>query len=244
MIGVSYLFLGLAPSFIWLLIFLREDVHPESNRMILKIFGYGVLITVPAVLLEVGIQKISPQLPLAYPIILLINTFIGVALIEEVLKFIVVQDRVMKDSEFDEPTDAMLYMIIAALGFVALENILVLVQLEQLTQAMTLISVRFVGATFLHALCSGIVGFYLALSCLNPKRKRRLIATGLVIAIFFHGLFNLSITEPGLISNFFGSIIKVEQVQLFFPILILGVLSILVWGGFKKLRKIKSICKI
>lgn len=243
MITIPYIFLGLAPSFIWLLIFLREDVHPESNRMILKIFGYGVLITAPAVLLEVGFQKLSPNLPLTHSGILVINAFLGVALVEEALKLLVVEDRVMRDPEFDEPTDAMLYMIITALGFVALENILVLVRLKQFTEIVALTSVRFMGATFLHALCSGVVGYYLALSCLNPKNKRRLMGAGLGIAIISHGLFNLSLTNPHLISRLFNSIINTKQVQILFPVLILGGLSILVWKGFKKLRKTKSICK-
>ncbi len=43
-----YIFFGLAPSFIWLLFFLRKDAHPESNPMILKIFFYGMLAAFPS----------------------------------------------------------------------------------------------------------------------------------------------------------------------------------------------------
>ena len=43
---------ALAPSLIWLLFFLKKDAHPESKRMILKIFFYGILIALPAIFIE------------------------------------------------------------------------------------------------------------------------------------------------------------------------------------------------
>jgi len=61
-----YIFFGILPSFIWLIFYLRRDVHPEPKSMILKIFFYGMLITLPAILFEVvffsqmGKFKISP----------------------------------------------------------------------------------------------------------------------------------------------------------------------------------------
>jgi RsiW-degrading membrane proteinase PrsW (M82 family) len=42
----------------------------------------------------------------------------------EIFKYLVVRFKVIKNPAFDEPTDIMLYMIIAALGFAAVENIL------------------------------------------------------------------------------------------------------------------------
>ena len=50
---------------------------------------------------------------------------------EEVAKYLIIKIRILRDPEFDEPIDAMIYMIIAGLGFAALENILVLFVLKQ-----------------------------------------------------------------------------------------------------------------
>jgi len=121
-----YIFFGLAPSIIWLLFYLRKDAHPESNRMIIKIFFFGLLSALPAVFLEVGIFQEFNRLALPSIFITILNVFIGVALVEEVLKYLVVRGKVVKSPELDEPLDLMLYMIIAALGFAALENILIL----------------------------------------------------------------------------------------------------------------------
>ena len=52
-----YIIFGLAPSIIWLLFYLRKDSHPESNRMVLKIFFYGMLAALPAVFLEIGFKS-------------------------------------------------------------------------------------------------------------------------------------------------------------------------------------------
>jgi len=230
-----YIFFGLAPSIIWLLFYLRKDQHPESNRMIIKIFLYGVLAALPAVFLEVGIFQEFKKLPLSPALITILNVFIGVALVEEVLKYLVVRGKVVKSPELDEPLDLMLYMIIAALGFAALENILILFPLGPtflIGQVFSISALRFVGATFLHALCSGTIGYFMALSFCETKNRTGLFILGLGISVFLHGLYNFSIIE---LEGFLKVLI---------PIVIIIVLAIFVSFGFTKLRKIKSICKI
>lgn len=227
------LFFGLAPSFIWLLFFLRKDAHPEPNRMIVKIFFYGMLITFPAALIEMGIAANLSKLNLPPTFILFLYWFIGVALVEEFLKYLVVREKVLNNPEFDEPVDVMLYMIIVALGFAALENILVLLPTGKfLLETLSISALRFISATFLHALCSATVGYFLALSFFETKKRFRLVATGLIIATLLHGIY-----------NFF--IIKVvdNPYFIFIPIILLIGLAFFVSFGFKKLKKTASICK-
>ena len=236
------IFFGLAPSFIWLLFFLRKDSHPESNRMIIKIFFYGMLITFPAALIEMGISASLIELNFSPIFISLLYWFIGVALIEEGLKYLVIREKVIRSPEFDEPVDAMLYMIIAALGFAALENILVLLPLlgEPFFETMFISIYRFIGATFLHALCSATVGYFLALSFFETKKRFWLITTGLTIATLLHGIYNLSIIKA-------GEAVEQTAQGLYFiliPIIILIGLAFFVSFGFRKLKKTVSVCKI
>ena len=166
MLYLLYL-LGFLPSIIWLLFYLRKDVHPESNQAILKVFFYGMLIAFAAIFLEIGFKKISSNL--------LLYLFVGGALVEEYLKYLVVKLEVLRSSELDEPIDIMLYMIIAGLGFAALENILILVKYHpflELPKTLEISTLRFLTATFLHALCSGIVGYFLAISFFNLKKQK------------------------------------------------------------------------
>ena len=234
-----FIFFGLAPSIIWLFFYLRKDSHPESNRMIIKVFFYGMISALAAAFVEIGIFNIfaaigALQIEKYQFLFFLFYNFIGIAAVEEFLKYFVVRQSVLGNSELDEPTDVMLYMIIAALGFAALENIFILFPRENffLIDTITVSALRFIGATFLHALCSGTVGYFLAKS-IELRKNGRLLALGLMIASFLHGLYNLSIIE-------------VENNSLFviLTIAIITGFALFVSYGFRKLKTIKSTCKI
>src|SRR6056297_2413652 len=114
-----YLVLAILPSVVWLLFFLREDANPEPNWIILKVYLYGALTVIPIFLLEAGFKKLV--LGLNWPTILI--PVVGAAVIEETTKLVVVRQTSLSSPALDEPTDVMLYLIIAGLGFAALENI-------------------------------------------------------------------------------------------------------------------------
>lgn len=229
-----YIFFGLAPSVIWLLFFLRKDQHPESNSTILRVFFYGMMAAFPAALIELGFAEKLKDFNVPTFLYQLIYVFFGIALIEEFFKYYVVKKKVLNHKECDEPTDIMLYMIISALGFAALENLLILLPLInplKFLDVFVISSFRFVGATFLHALCSGLLGYFMALSFLEPKNKTKLLIKGFGASVFLHGLYDFSIME---IDNGFKFVI---------PIAILLVLIVFVSLGFKKVERLKSVCK-
>ena len=235
---LMYIFFGITASVTWLLQFLRKDKHPEPTRMILKIFFWGMLITVPVFLVEFGAAHTITKINLPPFFISILYWFLVIALIEETFKYLVVRGKVLKHHAFDEPVDAMIYMIIAALGFAALENILYLLppaekilSLNEVFSRTIIISFfRFIGATFLHALCSGLVGYFLALSIYRAKKGSGLVILGLSSAILLHGLYNFSIMEIE------------APLKFIIPIIILLGLALFVTFGFKKLKKMKSVC--
>ncbi len=225
-----YISLGVLPSFIWLAYFLRKDVHPESNRMVIKIFLYGMLAALPAALIELGFVDSLFSFLGKTTFSQILYFLIGVAFVEEALKYLVVRNKVLSDPEFDEPIDVMLYMIIAALGFAALENILYLFSLE-IREVFLITSFRFVGAIFLHALCSAALGYFLALSFFKTGERLKLFAFGFLIATVLHGLFNFSI------------MMMEGNIRIIIPGIILIVLALAISLGFKNLKKMASVCK-
>jgi len=251
---IVYLIFGLVPSIIWLLFYLRKDHHPEPKGQVIRIFFFGMIITLPTILIErillEAITKFEPLL--SGNLFSFLYFFGGVALVEEVLKYLVVKETILKDPDFDEPIDAMLYMIIAALGLAAIENILVLYTLKEplfIQQATLTMSARFIGATFLHALCSGLIGYFLARSFFESENKKRLMLIGFIIATALHGLFNVSIIKIGetLIEKN-GKILIINPQGLYFAFatvasILIG-LAIFVSWGLNNLKKIESICKI
>jgi len=258
MIYLIFIIFGLLPSIIWLLFYLRKDVHPESNAMVLKIFFYGMLAAIIAALVEIGASIFLTFLtaPIAKTFLyFLFSEFIVIALVEECSKFLIVRQKVISHPEFDEPIDAMLYMIIVALGFAAFENTLVLFSSffssesilvaginNIIKDAIFISSLRFLGATFLHALASGVVGYFLALSFLKHQKRLNLTIKGLGLAALLHGLFNISIIvfEGGVRDQ--NLILSCSVVA--FLIIFLSVLAFFVSRGFTKLKKISSVCKI
>ena len=233
-----YFIFGIAPSIIWLLFFLRKDVHPESNRMILKIFLYGMLIALPALFIEIGFSEATSKIPIPKGGIIILNIFLGVALIEEFLKYLVVREKVFKDPELDEPIDLMLYMIIAALGFAAVENILVLFLPEKpllVSEASFITAFRFIGATLLHALTSGMIGYFLASYFFTGKG--RFFILGFILAIFLHGAFNsfIIMIDKELIGEKIGFSL-IAAVLIF--------LAIFVNRSFQKLKTLPSVTKV
>lgn len=227
------------PSIIWLAFYLRKDKHPEPNKMIIKIFILGILMVPLAGLLEHGFFLGLEHIALVEKMAILV---IGFALIEELLKYFVVRFGVLKNSAFDEPVDAMIYMIITALGFAAAENIWLLSQAEPLTMSITsileFITTRFLGATFLHALASGIIGYFLAASLLVESGIRKIFVWGgLLGGTVLHSLFNYIIILNS------QALISAAERNFYLLIILLG-MAIIVSLMFKKINKCRSVCKI
>ncbi len=193
-VNIILITLGLIPSLVWLYFFSKKDCHPEPKNLLAQTFLIGIIISPLAILLQfsfaqfastlTGISQASTQ-----------NTsyfFLWAAVVEEVIKFYAVRVLIMRNPEFDEPIDAMIYMITAGLGFAAMENILVMFRVfPDGTQAtLATWALRFTGATLLHALSSGILGYFLAMSWFFRDHRRKLIVIGLIMATIFHFTFN------------------------------------------------------
>jgi len=194
---VIALVVGLLPGFAWLVFYLGESPRPEPKRLIAFTFIVGMAFGFFTVAIEnifsgwasgIGIQELS-----------LLSLF-GLAAIEEIMKFTAAYFAINRNPEFAEPVDAMIYMIVAALGFATLENIGAISGISPsatlIPAVLETISLRFVGATLLHTLTSGIIGYYWALGIVRGKVARYL-AIGIPIAAILHATFNYLILTYG-----------------------------------------------
>lgn len=172
-------FLGIFPSIFWLLFFLIEDSkRPEPKVMIAEVFSAGVV----AAAIAVALENYATEYLARYPLFRM-NTpgeFLAFAAIEEIVIFLAAYLMIARNRFFNEHVDAMVYLITAALGFAALENVFYLLSSGP-ELALQTILIRSVGATLLHAVASGFIGFYWA--------ERKLLR-GLAIAILIHWIFD------------------------------------------------------
>lgn len=239
-----YIILGIAPSVVWLLFYLHKDVHPEPKKTVLLIFLGGALMGPAALLLQLAaLTVLSPQEQWSNifaavnqnQYFFIFNILVFAPLSEEFVKYLPVRYLALKKPDFDEPMDAMIYLIISALGFAATENLLNIFLIPELTLRLALSQavVRFLSATLLHALVSGILGYFIASALLNFKKRKIIFTLGFLLAGALHSLY-----------NYLAWLFNSDKI---FALAIAGLLVImagLVSWQFRYLKKQLSVCKI
>jgi protease PrsW len=110
---------GIVPALIWLWFWLKEDRrHPEPRSLLTLVFGLGALAVIPAFLIERQLYHYF-SFNLEDKNALLAGVLVWSA-VEETLKFLMVYFAAFHDRNYNEPVDAMVYMITGAVGFSAL----------------------------------------------------------------------------------------------------------------------------
>lgn len=219
---ILYAFLsGILPALLWLWFWLKEDCHPEPKKRIFWTFLAGAAVIPPVFLVQFAFLKIFIRFNLAtlnyYPLFL-IFIFAG---IEEYFKYFAAKKAALEKKDFDEPIDALVYLITAALGFAALENMFfIFKEFSDDGFAAGLFSgnLRFLGASLVHIISSGVIGTSIAFSFFHPvknmplwkrfkmnhtqdagieisnevrrEHQKRNIFAGFILATLLHSFFN------------------------------------------------------
>lgn len=219
--------LGLIPSLAWLVFFLQEDIdHPEPRKLIVYVFFAGIASTL--FVLQGQILVNSWFTSFGIHIYSLVSLFV-LAGVEEFFKFGAAYAVMKGRKELNEAVDPMIYMITAALGFAAIENIASLFRLNDgialTVDSLETTILRFVGATLLHSLSSGLVGYYWGRSMVTRESFWGMIGKGLLFATVLHTIFNYFI-------------IKFEPATV--ALLFLIFVGFFILGDFEKLKKSDS----
>jgi RsiW-degrading membrane proteinase PrsW (M82 family) len=182
---------GLLPALIWMWFWMHESYsHNEPKNVIALTFVAGMA----CVFLVYPFQQLIPR----YLFGLEDGsggTIIIWAALEELFKFGAAYFCAFKvKAAFDEPSDAFIYLMTAALGFSAMENTFYL--LSPLLQGDTIGSIitgnsRFMGASLLHVVASGALSVFISYAFYKTKwAKRSYWIIGLLAATVLHTLFN------------------------------------------------------
>ncbi|MFH1161751.1 MAG: PrsW family glutamic-type intramembrane protease [Candidatus Jorgensenbacteria bacterium] len=220
--------IAFAPALVWLAFFLREDVHPEPKKWLTIAFFAGALASVPVFFLQWGAQEAVGKW--GGGALFLVLAF---ALAEEMFKFLSAYLVVRKNPVFDEPIDAMIYLVVAALGFATVENVFVMNGMASVRASfgdflaagtpLYTLSLRLVGATLLHALSSALVGYYWARGLAKGTAVGRFVVFGIVAATLLHAFFNYLVT-------------MFQEANLIFPTLFLVAVGFFILADFEKVR--------
>ncbi len=221
-------FISVLPVVLIGLYIYKKDKQKEPARLLVKLF-LGGLASCFLVLIISSIMNIFPIFSVEPEELnlfeLIINVFIGVALVEEFCKWIMAYKISYNDENFDELYDAILYCVFVALGFACFENLLYVYE-----RGVTTGIARALLAVPGHA-CDGILmGYYLGLSKISALNNRKDLKTkNLILSILVptitHGIYDYCLFAQNLI--FIG----------IFFIFVIGMYIYVI----KKVKKVSSI---
>lgn len=192
--------LGILPPILWLLFWLREDHHPEPKREIVFVFFAGMISVATALLLEnmfLGANSIFKKTFMYGPVIFQMLNLLGFALIEELSKTGAAFFTAIKSKYFDEPEDGIIYLVTAALGFAAMENVLFIAGSLKvgIGQSLVVSAFRFINAVLLHVSSAAIIGAGFAFSFYHKTHRNKDVVFAITLATLLHALYNYLIIK-------------------------------------------------
>lgn len=192
--------LGILPPILWLLFWLREDHYPEPRREIIFVFFAGMVSVAAALLFEnifLGANSIFKKIFMYSVSSFQILNLLGFALIEELSKTGAAFFTAIKSRYFDEPEDGIVYLITAALGFAAMENVLFIAGSLKVgvEQSLIVSAFRFINAVLLHVSSAAIIGAGFAFSFYHKTHRNKDVVFSIILATLLHALYNYLIIK-------------------------------------------------
>ena len=188
---------ALLPVFLILrYVYLLDRNEREPLGFVLKVVMYGAIFSVPCAAAErfliplIGIFYDPATIQYAW-----MENTVGVALVEEFSKWLVLMLIVWKNKNFDYRYDGIVYAVSASLGFAALENVLYVLNYG------TGVSIgRAIFAIPGHATFGVFMGFWLSRAknfWLDDKPNRMKICRlfALIIPMLIHGAYDFLLSE-------------------------------------------------
>ena len=165
----------------------KLDKHKEPTKFLVKLFFGGVISIVITLVISFAISIFFADF-FDYEVGLnlqgFLYSFLGIGLVEETSKFLMMYAFSWKNKNLDETYDIVLYTMIVALGFATAENIC-----YSLTGGFLTSVFRFFTAVPGHVINGAFMGYFLYLYRINKKSKYNLLLAILVPALL-HGIYD------------------------------------------------------
>ncbi len=182
--------LAILPGILICYLIYRFDKYEKEARLPLIIcFGLGILSALPALKLEEWGDQMGISEHGSFGMLLLLS-FVVIALSEELMKFIVLIAYPFQKKFFNEPFDGIVYAVMISMGFATIENIL---YADRFGTGTTI--VRAFTAVPAHAVFAVIMGYFTGIAKFNKKNRIKNLTLGLGLAILIHGLYDIFILQ-------------------------------------------------
>ena len=189
------------PLLVVYLIYKLDKYEKEPISQIIKVFFLGCLTVVPVLIIAslrdplyqsglfdklisisgsglLGVKEMS----------IFVYAVIGIALVEEFFKYLVLTKYIYPKDDFNEPMDGIVYGVTVSMGFAFVEN-LAYIYLYHPESGFQVALIRMVSAIPAHALMGVVMGYYVGKAKFSSNEKSMLLK-GLLSAIILHGLYD------------------------------------------------------
>ena len=188
---MNLILITIAPSILILLYFFLSDKFKEPKRLVALVFFLGVLICLPAGILNTFVYENFNNN--TETVEKLLGSFLGPAWTEELLKLFILYSIVLKRKEFNEPMDGIVYGVVVSLGFATYENYdyVYRLALEWKEYGVTQQDVaiwRSYSAVPMHGLNGCLMGFYLGKYVFTGDKK--FLSYSFIVPFLMHGIYN------------------------------------------------------
>ena len=118
-------------------------------------------------------------------------SFIVAGLVEEGLKSLILVPNLLKEKNFNEKLDGIIYSVFLSLGFATVENIIYILS-EDPTSAFEVGVIRSVISVPAHMLFGVIMGYYISkYKFTDSKSEKRInLILAIILPILLHGVFD------------------------------------------------------
>ena len=208
----DFLFIGsIAPVALLLWYIYKKDAHKEPPWQLCKSFLLGCAATVPICIVEiiVGFFVSTDSNEVGNGLGLFLSTLIGIGIIEELFKWLIVRFSNYNNINFNESFDALVYAVFASLGFAVVENLMYVflsVLNGVLASFVTLIA-RFITAVPGHFFFGISMGYFFAKAKKaqveqNRPHEVRYLILSILVPSFIHTIYDyllLAGTNDGIV---------------------------------------------
>lgn len=189
------LFLAILPVIVILLVVYNKDKTKEPIGLLLQFFGLGILSCYLVLLVSDFLGLFLPFMNMKTEDMTFLDTFlyafIGVALVEESCKWVMLYFKGYNNKEFDELYDILVYSVFVSLGFAFYENILYVLG----NQSISIAIFRAFSAVPGHACDAIFMGYNLSLAKQyhyknRPDLEKKYKILSVIAPAILHGIYD------------------------------------------------------
>ena len=167
-------------------IYYKDKYEREPPIKLVEYFILGILVSILAIFIELYLSKLNNFNGILSNIY---TAFFVAALTEEGLKSIILIPMLLREKNFNEKLDGIIYSIFLSLGFATIENIIYLMR-ERIDLLFSLSITRGLISIPSHIMFAITMGYYISKYKFDKYNKKKYLYFAVIIPILLHGVFD------------------------------------------------------